>query len=795
MSILTNNVLNFPSQKVSDSKKKSKKWIKELIDAAEGIAIFSDNMIRSSKENMKINYDLYNDILDPHDVERITNPFKIKGATFPARMQNYPIANPKINLLLGEEYKRRFDWRVRVGNEDAISDKEKQIKEKIFSTIMEMVQSQSFDEQEAQKKLKDLEKWRKFEFQDLREQRATHLLKYVWNKENLKHKFNQGFFDALIAGDEIYAVEISHSEPVVRKVNPKNLYTVRSGDSPNIEDSDIFVEEIYKPIGQVIDEYHEELSDQQIAALEQGKEIQEGANNLLNYNFRKEQWSTSAFLDDNQGNRINFDISDAERNAFGGAYDSYGNIRVLIVTWVSLRKMQIVTKLDEFGQEYSEVHTDKYKPNSLAGETSKTIWIKEYRRVHKVGNDMILRNEILPRLGTKFNNPSICLPPYVGSSYNVNDTLAMSIMDRMKPFQYMYNVIMYRTELAFAKNAGKIAELDMSKIPDGWDMDKWLYYAQVMGWAPIDPFKEGKKGAAQGKLAGNFNTTNKVLDMETGQYIQNHIQMLEYIEQKMSSIVGVTREREGAIHQNQTASGVERSVTQSSLITEPLYVIHDNIKLRVLSLILETAKYAYRGQRRKLQYISDEMTTQVFDLDGDEYCESEYDIHVSNSSEDAQLLQVLKELAHAGIQNDKISFSQLMDIYTSDSISSVRRKIETAEEDALQRAQEAAQAENELRQKEIDTKASLDEMKIQSEDIRNMRDNDTKIEVALINKQDDGNVDVEKVLLEAQKFQKEYQLKEREQKEIERSNRANEQIARDKIKADKAKANKPSTNK
>ena len=119
MAILTNSVLSFPSQKLPDSRK-TKEWIKEVVKAAEGIAVYSDNMVRRSKSNMQINYDLFNDILNPNDVERITNPFKIKGATFPAKMQNYPIANPKINLLLGEEYKRKFDYRVRVGNEDAI---------------------------------------------------------------------------------------------------------------------------------------------------------------------------------------------------------------------------------------------------------------------------------------------------------------------------------------------------------------------------------------------------------------------------------------------------------------------------------------------------------------------------------------------------------------------------------------------------------------------------------------------------------------------------------------------------
>ena len=213
-----------------------------------------------------------------------------------------------------------------------------------------------------------------------------------------------------------------------------------------------------------------------------------------------------------------------------------------------------------------------------------------------------------------------------------------------------------------------------------------------------------------------------------------------------------------------------------------------------MSLVLETAIYAYRGQRRKLQYITDGMTSQVFDLEGDEFAESEYDIHITNSSEDAQLLQVLKELAHAGIQNDKINFSQLMDIYTSDSISSIRRKIETAEEDAIMRAQEAMEAQSKNNQAERESKEAIEQLKMQSEDIRNMRDKDTKIEVALIGKSEDGPVDTEKILLEAQKFQKEYQLKEKDLREKERTNRSKEEIPRKKLEIDKKKTSQKPTN-
>ena len=132
------SIFQFPSQKKSDSQK-TKKWVKECIEAAQGLAILSSEKIRQKKRDIQINYDLFNDILDPEDVARITNPFKIKGASFPAKMQNYPIANPKINLLVGEEHNRRFDWRVRIGNEDAISEKEIHLKDTIMQTIVEMI--------------------------------------------------------------------------------------------------------------------------------------------------------------------------------------------------------------------------------------------------------------------------------------------------------------------------------------------------------------------------------------------------------------------------------------------------------------------------------------------------------------------------------------------------------------------------------------------------------------------------------------------------------------------------------
>lgn len=793
----TDSIFQFPSQKKSE-KEKTKKWVKECIDAAQSLCILADEKIRQRKRDIEVNYDLFNDILDLEDVKRVTNPFKIKGATFPAKMQNYPIANPKINLLVGEEYNRKFDYRVRVSNEDAISEKESFTKNKILESIMNMIQSQEQKEpQQIEQELKKLEKWRKYEYQDLRELRATHLLSYLWKKEDLKYKFNLGFKDALLAGEEIYAVEIFHGEPRVRRVNPKNFYTVRSGESPHIEDSDIMIEETYLPLGKVIDDYYDELTPTQIKQLEEGKITDSGSSkNLLNYKFDQTTWNKNAFVTDNEGAKIQIDGDDT-RAAFTGMFDAYGNIRVVRVVWKSMRKLKEITFYDEFGNQQVELRSENYKADKSLGEESKDIWISEWREATQIANEFIVRARPYPKIGGRMNNPSICLPPYVGVLYNTNDSRATSIMDRMKPFQYMYNSIMYRTELAFAKNMGKIAELDLSKIPNNWSMDKWMYYATILGWAPIDPFKEGKKGAAQGKLAGNFNTTGKVLDMQTGQYIQQHVQMLEYIEQKMASIVGITKEREGAIHQQQSVGGVERSVNQSSMITEPYFAIHDNLKVNVLNLLLETAKYAYRGNKQKLQYITDDLITYIFDVDGDEFAEDEYDVHVSNSSDDTRLLQSLKELAHAGLQNDKLNFSQLMDIYTTDSLSAIRRKIETAEEEALQRAQEAAQQEQQTKVDIANTQAQLEQMKLELEDELNQRDNETKILIASMSKGGEGmsEIEVQKALEEIESKKAERELKRKQFEEEKRKNKIAESQKQEEIQIKRKQANRPTTSK
>lgn len=145
-----------------------------------------------------------------------------------------------------------------------------------------------------------------------------------------------------------------------------------------------------------------------------------------------------------------------------------------------------------------------------------------------------------------------------------------------------------------AKNWGKILRLDLARVPKGWDIEKWIYYAKANGLAVEDSFKEGNIGAATGKLAGALNNASSgVIDAEFGNSIQQQINLLEFIKLEMSEVAGITRQREGQVSNRETVGGVERATLQSSHITEWLFVIHDDVKKRALECFLETAKIAF----------------------------------------------------------------------------------------------------------------------------------------------------------------------------------------------------------
>ncbi|KKM01903.1 hypothetical protein LCGC14_1789780 [marine sediment metagenome] len=789
---------HFPYQKKSTAKK-GKSFAIDCIEASIDMSYNGDSNLVQSKRDMIVNYNLRADILDEKDIEQAVNPWGIKGATFPAKMQNYPIANPKIDLLIGEEFKRRFDWRVMIVNADAISQKEEDQKDLMKQLIMSAIEDENYDEEKLAEEIQKLEKWSKFEAQDLRERRATQYLTYLWKEQDLKIKFNRGFEDALVAGMEVYNIDIVGGEPVVRKVDPLSLTVIRTGASYKIEDADIIIEDTYQPIRWVIDNYYDHLTSTQIDAIEKGyiSGGQKSTDMIFYPDVHRPPTNPVGSVGDlsgTYGKDWNFAVFDTDD--FGtqniAAYSDAGEVRVVRVVWVSMRKVGEKSWYDEDGELQKELVDENYKMNKELGEKIDWFWINEWWEGTRIAEDIYVKWGPRPIQFRSMGNKSQGGSGYIGTLYNTNTSQSRSLMDRMKPYQYLYNVFMYRTELAFAKSKGKISVMDMSRIPEGWDMDKWMYYAEIMGWAIEDPFKESNKGSSQGKLAGQMNQNSKVIDLEMGSYIQQHVMMLDFIKRELGEIAGVNAQRQGQIENRETVGGIERAVSQSSHITEKWFMMHDNTKMRVLTALLETAKYAWRNKsHEKLQYISDEMSSVITEIDGQMFNEADYGIMISNSTNDAELIQAMKQLAQAGLQNDKINFSGLMDIYLSDSMSSMRRKIEQYEEDAEKIAAQQQQAQLDSQQQQAEL-ALQDKKEERAQKFKEkVLESETKITVAEIGSEDGGDEDtirqhilnIEKLKLDQEKVAKDYELLNKDLKETIRHNKVTEVTDRKKATA------------
>jgi len=727
------NLNGFPSQKKTKSQK-TKAWAKQCVDSADNNTALHHEGVRKSRKNKLINLNLYNGILDRSDLELTINPSKLEGSFIPDSIPHYPIAAPKIDLLVGEEYNRRFDYKVVVTNPDAISKKEEEKKNKWLEKLQEIVMSGDLDEKQMEAKSQEFSKYMSYEWQDIRELMSTNILKHYSEEQEFKYKFNEGFKNALLMGEEIYQCDIISNEPILTLINPLNLHVIRSGGSNWIEDSDlIFIDEYWSP-GRVIDTYYDKLTDKETARLEGGFTSASEGEHVGLIHQEPDLWVKTEEVDQ----YIN--LAEMNGSSFNHHYDLNGNVRVLRVFWRSLRRIKKVKHYDEDGNEQVDFFPEDYKENVNKGEEASFLWVNEWWEGCKIAEDIYINMRPRPIQYNKMDNPSRCHPGIIGLIYNTNQTKSVSVMDRMKQYQYLYDATKDRLNKAMAKYLGPLMELDLAKVPGNWEIDKWLYYAYSTGLAVTDSFKEGNKGAATGKLAGSFNTTGKAMNLDMGNYIQQHISMLEYIKAEMGEIVGINKQREGQISNRETVGGVERAVNQSSHITEHLFMKHDTVKARVLNCFLETAKIALKNKSKKVQYILGDDTIAALNLEGNDFAEADYGILVSMNNKYQELDQALRELAHAGIQNDKMDFSTLMSIYTSDSISDIRRKIEGKEKEKIERESQAGEAEREARTQEIALKAETEQAKEAGEESRNVRDNETMLTIAMLKLQAESAV-------------------------------------------------------
>jgi len=701
-----------PIQKVSYATKKTQKWRHDNIDYVIASTKSLDTQRRATMQNKKRNYDLFNNKIDNTIFSHITNPFglssnKLSEFQLPATLQCYDILYPIFSRLISEEGKRFFDPKVRVINEDAISQKDDQRKSIVLQMYQEYLLGY-YDQEPAQ----FIKYAQNYSIKDMREVQSTYLLQFYKRRLRLNDVFTDGFKDYIIAGEELYRLGIKGGQLNVKLVNPLQVYFKIPENSEFIDDADQILEINYLTPTEIVDEFFEVLAPSQIDDLENW-------NNTVSESF------------------IHSPIRMSEVESiyhFENQESHMHRIPVYRCVWKSFRKVGSFHYIDNQGNEQEEIVDESFKfDKSNPDQFVEWFWISEYWEGIRIGNDMYLEDTIRPKVHQfrSLDNLSECKSGYIGNICSARNSISTSLMDRVIPWIYLYLVLWYDTELAIATNIGKIGLIDVSLVPEGWEIEKWLYYARAMRIGFVNSLNEGNRKL--GLSGQNQSTQNKELNLEMGNYIQFNITLLQQIEQKIMFTTGVSPQRLGDVGSYEAVGNTQSAILNSSMVTEDLYRVHNGIKLRVCEGIIEVAKQLIGEKKKTFQYITDDLSDVLFTIDGSDLQNCDMGVFVTDAIKDIEAYQMFKDHVKFALQNDQMAFHQIADIYTSESLSEIRAKLKTyhdqtmqmqqqQQQEAVQVEQMKVQAQQEAHQQELDTKVYISDT-----------GNQTKIAVAQIN--------------------------------------------------------------
>lgn len=720
----------FPRQKLPLSKK-GKKWQEDCVNYIIGEGnVTSGGNSTSYYGELQTYYNLYNSIFDEKDFKSITNPFKVEDG-FPATPHDFNIIRPKVDLLIGEETKRPLNFRVIRTSQEATSEMQEKEKQMILQYIeaaitanMSPEEAQQFQQQLQSGEIMPPEQIAKYmdkDYKDIVENTAYHSLTYLREKLDLDNEFIKGWKDGLISGREIYYVGVLNAEPYAERVNPICFSYDKSPDLDFIEDGSWCCRKMRMPITEVYDRYYDKLEEKDLDRLEEMIGSTPGRN-----------------LGDRSPVDMGIQLRIYDNPIFEGSGKSLVN--VWHCCWKSFKKIFYVTTTDDAGQPQINIVDETYQP--VGNEVSiEPDWIIEVWEGYRAGSDLYFGIQPIEYQHVSIDNPNSQKLPYCGAIYSNTNSKPRSLVSILKPLQYMYIVLWYRLELAIARDKGKVVNMDITQIPKSMNISpaKWMHYLSSVGVNFINPYEEGWNipGREGGKPA-QFNQIT-ALDLTMSNVIAEYIQLMDKIEELAGTISGITQQREGAVSSSEMVGNVERSVVQSSHITEPLFWVHNQCKRRVLNMLLNTAKGAWEETgKQKLQYIFDNGERAFLDITPKFYYE-DMDVFVSDTSKDLENIQKLQQLIQPAMQNGA-SLLEAAEILTNDNFNIIKQKLkdmQTRQEQIQQQQQEAeAQQQQQLQQMQNESKQQelmLQEAQMDLQRYQIDQDNQTKIAVAQIN--------------------------------------------------------------
>lgn len=755
----------FPDQFKTEKQKKDDSWVKNTMDyfANKAYAEYIKN-----RDTFVKNYDLMKGILrredfaiDEPEVKSFTDMLE-KDLELPAYVKHYSIITTPINELVGEISKRPDAYRVKAFDDDSkaqeLQFKTDTLKAYVINQVKQQVMVKAaMSGQEIS--MEDIEQITMEQVQEeldsytsVAEKWANHTLTCNKADFHLKEQSEDAFRDLLISAREFYHIYEDNSKTGfnVEVANPKNTWFLTTPDKKYISDPSgrnqgayaagtVEVMEISEIIEAFPDLTKDEI-DHLRSSLQDYGLINVRESNLGNPDVTPGQDSVIYDTYDPLVLQTRMIIESEMKENDDGLRDflgltsnvsSFGYKYVVVRSyWISKRKIGKLIYEDEMGNEQSTLVTEDYKSGDMPTQISlEWGWVNQWYQGTKIGPDIY---HVKP-----YKLLDYC--PIIGTTYEVKNTEAKSLVDLMKPFQTIYNVCMNQLYKLLEKEVGKVQLMSLRHIPipkdaDAQDaLDMWEMEARERGVVFVDDSPENLKAPS------SFNQFTS-LDLTRTQEIQSRYTLAQQMKIECWELIGMSRQRMGSISASETATGTQTAMQQSYSQTEPLFVAHEYVTGQLYQAIIDASQYIESSKPQStLSYITSEGESAFVQVNGNELKLRDLKVFPTNRPEDTQMFNELRQLSQALIQNGG-SLYDVIELYSTKSMREMKKTFKDLRDQQLQQQQQAQQLQQQqleqqqqIAQAQMQQQEQLAASKEANENLQNELDRVNKKEIAIIN--------------------------------------------------------------
>ena len=398
--------------------------------------------------------------------------------------------------------------------------------------------------------------------------------------------------------------------------------------------------------------------------------------------------------------------------------------------WISKKKIGKLVYTDELGNEQSTLVDESYKSGDMPTQLSlEWGWINQWYQGIKIGPDIY---HVKP-----YNLLDYC--PIIGTTYEVKNTEARSLVDLMKPFQVIYNVCMNQLYKLLEKEVGKVQLMSLRHIPvpkdgDAQDaLDIWEMEARERGVVFIDDSPENLKSPS------SFNQFTS-LDLTRTQEIQSRYTLAQQMKVECWELIGMSRQRMGSIAASETATGTNTAMQQSYSQTEPLFIAHEYVLGQLYQGIIDASLYTESTKPQStLSYITNEGESAFVQVNGTELKLRDLKVFLTNRPEDTQMFNELRQLSQAIIQNGGTLYD-VIELYSTKSMREMKKTFKDLRDRQVQQQEQQQQLQQQqqeqagqIAQAQMQQTQQLAAAEQANDNYQNELDRVNKKEIAMIN--------------------------------------------------------------